>query len=125
MSNYTSVNLGNFKEIAKLKNGKAFLHDILNLTSCEISVNVVPKDFEIPFNHKHKENEEIYIIIGGKGIITIDNKELEVKEGSAVRISPIAKRTIKNTGDSELLFICVQAKENSLKQFGFDDGEIC
>lgn len=125
MSNYTSVNLGSFKEIAKLENGKAFLHDILNLTSCEISINVFPRDFEVPFNHKHKENEEIYIVIGGEGIITVDDEKIKVKEGSAIRISPNAKRTIKNTGDSELLFICVQAKENSLEQFGFGDGEIC
>ena len=125
MSNYTSINLGSFKEIAKLENGKAFLHDILNLTSCEISINVVPKDFKVPFNHKHKENEEIYIIIGGEGIITVSDEEIKVKEGSAVRISPNAKRTIRNNGSNELLFICVQAKENSLKQFGFGDGEIC
>ncbi len=125
MPNYTSVDLGSFKEIAKLENGKAFLHDILKLTSCEISINVVPKDFEVPFNHKHKENEEIYIVIGGEGIIKVDSEEVKVKEGSAVRISPVAKRTIKNTGKDELLYICIQARENSLKQFGFGDGEIC
>ena len=80
MSNYTSINLGSFKEIAKLENGKAFLHDILNLTSCEISINVVPKDFKVPFNHKHKENEEIYIIIGGEGIITVNDEEKKLKK---------------------------------------------
>lgn len=125
MSNYTLENLGSLKEIAKLENGKAFLHDKLNLTSCEISINVVPKDYEVPFNHKHKENEEIYIIIGGEGIIAVDDENIRVKEGTTLKILPAAKRTIKNTGNGELTFVCIQAKENSLEQFGFGDGEIC
>lgn len=125
MSNFDSINLGSFNEIAKLENGKVFLHDNLNLTSCEISLNSTPKGFKVPFNHKHKQNEEIYIITKGKGIITVNNNKINVEEGSAVRISTGVSHTIENIGDSELNFICIQAKENSLNQFGFNDGEIC
>lgn len=41
------------------ENGKAFLHDFLELTSCEISVSAMPAGVKLPFNHKHKQNEEV------------------------------------------------------------------
>lgn len=125
MTDYTVKNFGSFAEISKLENGKAFMHDDLNLTSCEISINSAPKGFKVPFSHKHKQNEEVYIIIKGTGIITVGDKKIEVKEGSAVRVATGVARTIENTGDGEFNFICVQAKEGSLTQFGFGDAELC
>ena len=125
MSNYTTTELGKLADLINLENGKVFLHDTLGLTSCEISINTVPKGFKGPFNHKHKQNEEVYIILKGEGIMTIDGDCVKVKEGSVVRVLPEASRTIENTGDGEFLFICVQAKAGSLEQFGFGDGELC
>lgn len=125
MTEFSCVDLGSFADIAKLENGKAFLHDALNLTSCEISVNSTPKGFKVPFNHKHKQNEEVYLILKGVGVITVGENKIHVKEGSAVRVATGVARTIENTGDGEFNFICIQAKEGSLTQFGFGDAELC
>ena len=125
MSNYQSTELGKMAEIARLEMGKVFLKETLGLTSCEISVNVVPKGFKMPFNHKHKQNEEVFIILKGEGVLTIDGDRIAVSEGSAVRIAPDAVRTIENSGEGEFQFICVQAKENSLEQYTHSDGVIC
>ncbi len=125
MVNYQKIELGKISEIIKHENGKVFLHDILGLTGCEISVNTVPKNFKTPFNHKHKQNEEVYIILKGEGIITVDNDHINVKEGSVIKVLAAASRTIENKGDNELSFICIQTKENSLKQFGVGDAELC
>lgn len=125
MTNYKTTELGKIDELINLENGKAFLHDALELTSCEISLNAVPKGFKVPFNHKHKQNEEVYIILKGEGIITVDGSSVNVKEGSAVKIMPEASRTIENTGDGEFEFICIQAKTNSLEQYGLGDAELC
>lgn len=125
MSNYKTTELGRISEIANLENGKVFLHDNLNLTGCEISINCVPKGFKIPFNHKHKQNEEIYIFLKGEGVLTIDNEKVRVKEGSVVKVAPQAARTLENTTENELQFICVQTKTNSLEQFGLGDAELC
>ena len=56
MSNYTTTELGKLENIINLENGKVFLHDALGLTSCEISMNTVPKGYKVPFNHRHKQN---------------------------------------------------------------------
>lgn len=71
------------------------------------------------------QNEEIYIILKGKGIFTIDDDKIEVKEGSCIKVMPCTSRTIKSTGSEELQFICIQAKTNSLEQFGLGDAELC
>ncbi len=125
MTNYKTTELGKISDIINFENGKVFLHDALELTSCEISVNTVPKGFKVPFSHKHKQNEEVYIILKGEGIITVDGTSLKVKEGSVVKIQPAASRTIENTSDGEFQFICIQAKADSLEQFGLADAELC
>ena len=55
--------------------------------------------------------------------MTLDNETIEVKEGSCVKVLPSAIRTMESKTD--LQYICVQAKENSLEQFGLGDAELC
>ena len=124
MTNFKNVEIGNLNEIGtKYENGKAFLHDLLGLTSCEISVSAMPKGIKLPFNHKHKQNEEIYIFLSGEGTMTLDNEVIEVKEGSCVKVEPNAVRTMESKTD--LQYICIQAKAGSLEQFGFGDVDLC
>ena len=124
MSNYKKTEIGNLADLCtKCENGKAFLHDALGLTSCEISANCMPAGVKLPFNHKHKQNEEVYIFLKGNGTMTLDGETLDVKEGSCVCVAPCAVRTME--AKTELEYICVQAKKDSLQQYGFGDGEIC
>lgn len=125
MTNYKTTEIGKIDELINLENGKVFLHDALELSGCEISVNTVPEGFKVPFNHKHKQNEEVYIILKGEGIITVDGTRINVKEGSAVKVLPEASRTIENTGNGIFQFICIQSKQDSLEQFGLGDAELC
>ncbi len=122
--NYKTIEIGKINEIGKnYENGKAFLQGKLDLTSCEISVNNMPKGVKLPFNHKHKQNEEVYIFLKGEGIMTLDGQNIDFKEGTCIKVLPNAVRTMEAKEDVE--YICVQAKANSLEQFGFGDGELC
>ena len=124
MANFKNLEVGNLAEIGKnYENGKAFLHDLLGLTSCEISVSAMPAGIKLPFNHKHRQNEEIYIFLKGEGEMTLDGEVIKVKEGSCVKVLPDAVRTMESKTD--LQYICVQAKANSLEQFGFGDADLC
>lgn len=102
--------------------GKHFLKDHLDFTGCEISINSLAVGGAVPFSHQHKENEEVYIFVKGKGQMQIDHEVIDVCEGSIVRISPIGLRTWRNTGDEPLIYIVVQVRENSLRQHTWDDG---
>ncbi len=122
--NYKATEIGKIAEIGKhFENGKAFLHDALALTSCEISVNEMPKGAKLPFSHRHKQNEEIYIFLKGSGTMTVDDRKVPFREGTCVKVLPAGARTIETDADTE--YICVQAKTDSLEQFGFGDGELC
>lgn len=124
MKNYTNAELGRLDDIGeKYENGKAFLHDLLSLSSCEISVSAMPKGAKLPFKHKHKQNEEIYIFLKGEGVMTLGDNNLEFKEGSCIKVLPNESRTIE--AKTDILYICVQAKTNSLQQFGLEDAELC
>lgn len=124
MSNFTKTELGAIKEIGKnYENGKAFLHDLLGLTSCEISVSTLPAGIKLPFSHKHKQNEEVYIFLKGKGLMILDGEAVEVREGSCIKVLPDSARTMEAKSDIE--YICVQAKKDSLDQFGLGDAELC
>lgn len=76
----------------------------------------------MPFYHSHKQNEELYIFVGGDGQIQIDDQTFDVHEGTAVRISPAGVRTWRNNSNSDLYYIVIQAKEDSLEIDTFDDG---
>ena len=62
--------------------GKCFLKETMNLTGMEVSLNVLAPGEGIPFYHKHRENEELYIFIKGKGQFQVDGEVFDVVEGS-------------------------------------------
>src|ERR671937_603994 len=68
--------------------GKLFLADLLGSAGLEMSLNVVPPGKGVPFLHRHRRNEEIYVVVGGRGQFLVDGRCLDVEEGTALRISP-------------------------------------
>ncbi len=117
MGNYKRSSLG---DIAKL--GRVTLHNELALTGAEISVNELPAGVSVPFVHAHKQNEEVYLILSGRGRFYLDGEEFGVAEGDVLRVDPPARRCVKADADSALRFVCVQVKAGSLAQFTETDG---
>lgn len=113
MSNYTKTNIGN--------EGRVELHEALSLTGAEVSINFLPAGAGVPFLHSHKNNEEIYGVIAGKGTAVIDDDTVEITTGDWLKISPAAKRQFSAASDSGITYICIQVKENSLDGFTVDD----
>lgn len=104
--------------------GKYFLKDRLELTGMEVSLNQLPEGGSIPFYHTHRENEELYLFTGGRGQFQVDGQIFDVKEGTAIRVSPEGERTLRNNGIGDLFFIVIQAQAGSLKQWVMTDGVI-
>lgn len=113
MNYYTKTSVGS--------EGRAELHDALKLTGAEISVNRLPAGTGVPFVHAHKNNEEIYGVLDGKGKAVIDGEEITLAVGDWVRIAPAAKRQFFAAEDSGITYVCIQVKENSLDGFTMTD----
>jgi mannose-6-phosphate isomerase-like protein (cupin superfamily) len=52
--------------------------------------------------HKHVDEEEIYYILKGKGIVTDNDIRQEVKEGDVILTGGGASHSIENTADEPL-----------------------
>lgn len=131
--NSSIVNVGKFDGLREYSyvhpminlpiNGKVFVGEKLNTSSMEISFQVLGPGKEIPFDHLHRENEEVYVVIKGKGFFVLDGEETDIEEGSIIRVSPSAKRRWgNNSSDSDLIIMIIQAAKGSLKHYNVTDG---
>lgn len=116
--------MANFSKIHVGQDARTELHDKLSLTGAEISINNLPAGGSVPFIHTHKNNEEIYAVLAGKGKFVIDGEELELAAGDWIRIAPAGKRQLFAAEDSAISYICIQVKENSLEGYTAEDGVV-
>ena len=66
-------------------------------------------------------NEELYIILKGSGIFSVDGEEFPIQGGSLIRVAPAGS----GPGRPFLricTFICIQAEACSLSQATLEDG---
>ena len=116
MKNYTKTNIGN--------EGRVELHEKLALTGAEISINRLPAGANVPFVHSHKNNEEIYGVLSGKGKVILDGEEIALTAGDWLKVAPAARRQFFAANDSDIVFVCIQVKENSLGGFTANDAVV-
>jgi mannose-6-phosphate isomerase-like protein (cupin superfamily) len=102
--------------------GKLFLNPILGLTGMEVSVNCLPAGVAVPFYHKHHVHEELYLFLKGRGQFQVDGKIIEIREGTALRVSPDGERTWRNNSGEDLFYIVIQATAFSIATDGTEDG---
>ena len=107
--------MSNFSKVNVLDDARVELHDQLSLTGAEISMNHLPAGTSVPFVHSHKQNEEIYGVLSGKGKVVIDGETILLSEGDWLRIAPVAKRQF---------FASDEVKENSLEGYTMTDAVV-
>ena len=112
----------NYQTVHVSEESRVCLHDVLSLTGAEVSLNRLEKGQGVPFVHAHRQNEEIYGILEGKGRAVIDGETVCLQKGDWLRIAPSAKRQFFAASDCSIFYICIQVKENSLQQPTTEDG---
>jgi len=91
MADYTIVNLKEVEDQAP-KFGLApqlemrMARVALGLENSGISYQRLAPSFRIPFGHKHKNQEEIYVLVGGSVRIKLEDEVVELKPFDAVRV---------------------------------------
>lgn len=130
--NYTAVNIDQLEKLTEYSlihpklnqkiEGKIFVKDATKATGTEISFQTLPPHAGINYFHIHSQNEETYIILKGQGEFQVDEDCFPISEGSIVRIAPQGKRCLHNSSDIPLVYIVIQSKEGSLKQWSTADG---
>ena len=116
--------MANYSKVSVTQDARTELHDKLSLTGAEISINNLPAGTSVPFIHSHKNNEEIYVVLAGRGKVVVDGEDVELASGDWIRISPAGKRQFFAAEDIRIHYICIQVKENSLEGYTMDDAVV-
>jgi uncharacterized cupin superfamily protein len=97
VGSHTIVNLKDVEDQAP-KFGHApnlearFASSALDLESSGVSYQRLAPNFRGPFGHRHKEQEELYVVVGGSGRLKLDDEVVEVSTWDAVRVPPQVTR---------------------------------
>ena len=60
---------------------------------------------------KHLRRSEHWMVVEGKGMVTIDGKEIHIEKGNTLDIAQEAAHRITNVGEDNLTFIEIQQGE--------------
>lgn len=97
---------------------------VLGATGGDFSFQMFQAGTETGFLHKHKQHEELYFFLKGKGEFQVDEQIFPIREGSVVRVAPEGERSIRNNGTEPLIMLCVQYKGNTFTADDASDGII-
>lgn len=132
-TNFTAVDFGKLGDISDYVlqlapgveiPGKVFGGNAVNATGGEFSLQCFAPGQETGFLHTHKNHEELYFFLSGKGEFQVDGEVFAVGEGSVVRVAPPGKRSVRNNGTNPLLMLCVQYRGDTFTADDATDGVI-
>ena len=104
--------------------GKVFGGAAVHATGGEFSFQMFQPGTETGFLHTHKEHEELYFFLSGRGEFQVDGQITPVDEGSVVRVAPEGERSVRNNGTEPLVMLCVQYRGNTFTEADAADGNI-
>jgi mannose-6-phosphate isomerase-like protein (cupin superfamily) len=85
-----------------------FLREDLGLENSGVSYLRLAPDFRIPFGHKHKMQEEVYVLVSGSARMKIGDDVVELEPWTAIRLPKNTMRGIE-AGPEGAEFILVGA----------------
>jgi len=113
MSDYTHLNL---KDVEDQAPNFGLSPDLefrmarvgLGLENSGLSYLRLAPGFRLPFGHKHKNQEEVYVLLSGSARMKIEDEVRELKPWDAVRVHKDAMRSME-AGDGGAEFLAVGA----------------
>src|SRR3954471_15432158 len=110
MSDYKPLHLPDDVEDSAVAFGLApdleahFARTALALEQSGLSFQRLAPGFRGGFGHRHKTQEEVYVVVGGSGRIKVDDEIRDLRQWDAVRVAPATMRAFEAGPDGlELL----------------------
>ena len=100
MAEYTHLNLKDVEDQAP----KFELSPSLEFRSARVPLEMenagmsylrVAPNFRVPFGHKHKQQEEVYVVVHGGGRMKVGDDVIDVKQWDAVRVDKDVMRAFE------------------------------
>lgn len=103
---YTKIN---YEETDAVNDSMHFLRDPLECEQLGVTVVDCDPDWTgMEHDHSDEEHEEVYVLIEGEATVMVNEEEVAMTGGDAIRIPPDATRQIQN-GDTESTFVMAGA----------------
>ena len=64
----------------------------LGLEQSGLSYQRIPPSYRFPYGHTHKEQEEVFVVVGGSGRMKLDDEIVAVGKWDVVRVPPATWR---------------------------------
>ena len=64
----------------------------------------------MPWGHRHREQEELYVVVGGSGRAKLDDEVIELEAWDALRVAPEVIRSFE-AGPDGLDVICIGGRK--------------
>lgn len=130
--NFSAVDFGKMSQLGEYTlelgdikiPGKVFGGQAVGATGGEFSFQIYQPGQEGGFYHTHKNHEELYFVLSGKGEYQVDGVNIPLQEGTVVRVAPLGKRAIHNNGTEPMVVLCVQYRGNTFAADDAADGAI-
>ncbi len=111
MSGYTKANLKHDVEDAAPKFGLApqlefrAARKVLECEQSGASYQKIAPGFRQPFGHRHREQEEVYVLLSGSARVKLDDDVVELASFDALRIAPGVTRCVEAGSDGAELIL--------------------
>jgi mannose-6-phosphate isomerase-like protein (cupin superfamily) len=76
------------------------------VTRCSLAEEMLPPGCAVALHH-HREIEEIYYVVSGRGLMTVGDETREVDAGDAVYVPRNHRHSLRNTGSEPIKLILV------------------
>ena len=108
MPGWTKVNLDEVKERSSEPESlqMRFTRDVLGSSELGVSRFRFAPDARMPFGHRHREQEEVYVVVSGSGRLKLDDERVEVAPWDVIRVAPEVGRGFE-AGPDGLEVICL------------------
>jgi mannose-6-phosphate isomerase-like protein (cupin superfamily) len=101
MADYTLKNLKEDVEDSAVQFGVSpalearFAREPLELQNSGVSYLRLAPGERVPWGHTHKQQEEVYVVVGGSGRIKLDDELVDLREWDVIRISRETMRDVE------------------------------
>jgi uncharacterized cupin superfamily protein len=98
MAGFTIVNLKDTEDAASARSPDLearFARKHLDSKHLGVSYFRYAPGYRSPMGHSHREQEEVYVVLGGSGRIKLDDEILPLRQWDVVRVAPETVRALE------------------------------
>ena len=86
-----------------------FLRNDLGCEDCGVSYARIAPNGKRPDGHRHKRQEEIYLLVSGSARIKVGDDIVDLEPWTAIRVPPETPRALRVVGDEDAIFVKIGA----------------